>query len=1006
LIRPNTAYAEVGLDRMNDEAQHEYFRGLVASCNRFLAPFERVVRFALIDRDFSHELDELTAKDSFRRSNVERNFADVIARMYKSSTIERVVDGLRVRVPVSFLQHLGTTSSGALAEPGGLVFRSIGKKLRIRRDGSVADRVWIGNCCYDAVEHSIDLDNWLRLPHLWVGNAELTHISGENILLWSLSGEERSTASRMVGIEPPNVPTDGWLVRLDAPPGDAPSLLSVHAAAVALSCRDSDTALRAVDYLARAMTTGRAQYQELAERHLCHVATHENVKVRSRSFVTLYEHQTSDPFGKSAAVFCGSLQDFLDEEACERMAALGVRPQHWSRMMTATASLRQSTAQGGAARAVQFVEALLESLGRIAHLNDDFFLPVRRELAAWRLAPLPAKLNAIATDIEDRVTEHCRRALGEKKTDVVDPSTQRRYTWGETLRFEDGIDADELARIADAVQHTEMVREAVFLLHQKRNIDLEDLSPDAIWVSLVGTRFGKSIYHAGVRLRNGERCDFNIHVRGTAPIESFLTDLHLSCLAAGGPDAPPLTPQVGGYWPDQGIATVEHIAGESVEALLRHMHQHPDREVCQRLTSAWRHLAWSTLTAAFEFYRRTEGRWILTGPVAQDISVPIDDFVEETRIVTTSGWRPFDGSLNMLLRLKGAFLDRVQFHFPAVVGETDDDLLFAAALESNGLRGGIAFLESALRDIDEIRAPSDEMLVLGGHMRTYLVRIKKEGYMPRPLYFAVQRYRKWARQVPDADVYARAAQLRELQKNYRIDEVAAKFPGSRLWLYAETVLADSPPDGRATIKQAIARLRDGAKIREVLGRLYADLQARLPSHDQQYFLARAAYPHLDLDERAQLVTTTEVGHADAQLVTTHVDRTDRELRIRPVANSRELDTLHRIFYVGGIGGGLTTHETFLVAEDDAGFIVGGVGSIRRTPAHVILDKIAVLPRYRGRGIGELLLQEFLRRQAADRVSIVSAEFIRASWLAQFGFVSHHRYAGLVLQLDKDSRSTP
>ena len=54
--------------------------------------------------------------------------------------------------------------------------------------------------------------------------------------------------------------------------------------------------------------------------------------------------------------------------------------------------------------------------------------------------------------------------------------------------------------------------------------------------------------------------------------------------------------------------------------------------------------------------------------------------------------------------------------------------------------------------------------------------------------------------------------------------------------------------------------------------------------------------------------------------------------------------------------------------------------------------------------GRILLNEFLRRQAAEGVQIVSAELIRANWLAQFGFVSHPRYAGLVRELESADAS--
>jgi long-subunit acyl-CoA synthetase (AMP-forming)/GNAT superfamily N-acetyltransferase len=1012
LIRPNLAHSELDFGRMSATALREYFRGLVVSCNRFLAPFERVVNFALIDRDFSLERGELTPKGSFRRSAVEHSFRDVIEPMYASTAVERMIRGLRVRIPFAFLQHLGVTETDTQADDDGLVFRAVpdrvgaaaaDRRLHIRRDGEVANRVWIGNCCYDGIERTIDLDDWLRLPGLWVGNAELTAITGEHILLWSLAGDERAPPARMVRVAPPEVPVDEWHQRLDAARDSAPSLLSVHAAAVALSGGPRVVALQAIDYLAHTMTAGRARYQELAESHLQYAAQHGDAVVRSRAFVALWEHQPARSFDKTATCFCGSELGFLDDQACAHLAGLGFRSDKWESLRSACASLRQRTAQAGSARTHQFAILLLRSLGCIADLEESFYRPVRQELMAWELAPVWETIHAAAAEVADRLTASFRRRLGTKQIQALDPETGRIYTWGETLRFEDGIDPEELSRIAGAVERTELVREAVYLLHRQQRIDLSDLAPESVWISPVGTRLGRSIYHVAIRLRDRERCDFGLYVRNTAPTEQFLTDLRLMCVAAQGTDSTTLTPQLAGYWPEYGLATLEHVPAESVETLIGHMHEHPDRDVRQRLRNAWRHLSWSLLTAAFEFHRRTEGRWMLTGAVARDVSVPLNDFDENTRIFCTAGWRPFRGTLDMLLRLKHAVLDRVRFHFPALLSETHDQLLFAAALEAYGRSAGLALLEEALAEAQRTPQLADDAASFCRTMRTYVADVRAAGYMPKALHFAIARYHAWAEQIADAGVHVRAAQLRQLQNNYHFDALVRKFPEARLWLYAETVLKDCPPDGRATLEQAIRNLRDGAEITDVLGRLYADLQEQLPSHDQHYFLTRAAYPHLDPDEKAELVKTGEVGPPRAELVTVHSDRLGRELRVRPASSSSEVDTLYRIFYAGGIGGGLVAHEQLLVAVDQAGYVVGGVGYIRRTPYHVLLDKVAVLPRCRGRGIGQLLMQEFLRRQAAEGVTIVSAEFIRQGWLAQFGFWPHARYAGLVRSLpDKDS----
>ncbi len=1013
LIRPNMDHSEVAFAEVSDAVLREYFRGLVVSCNRFLAPFERVVKFALIDRDFSLERGELTPKGSFRRAVVCEHFRDVIEPMYASSTIERVVDGLRVKIPIAFLQHLGATEAGTEAVDDGLAFRGAGKKLPIRCDPDVADRVWIGNCCYDAVDKVIDLDDWLRLPDLWVGNAHLTHITGESILHWSLSGHDRATPSKMVGVEPADVPIDAWEARLAGPRDATPGLLTVHAAAVALSGGGEDAGLRAVDYLAHAMTTGRVHLQELIEAQLQLAAHHGSEAVRSRAFVALYEHQPAESFGKTASMFCGSQVGFLDDQACREVARIGIKAEPWRHLRRAFASLRRSIAHAGSTRAQDCAISLLRSLGRIAEMREDFYLPVRREMMRWILAPVSESLRGRATETAEALIASFRQGLfrhsqgvtphrpgvetpRQEDGSVAEPEPA--CTWRETIQFEDGIDPGELSRIASAIEQTDLVREAVYVLHQRREIDLVDLTPESIWISLIATRFGRSMYHVAVRLRSRERYDLMLYVRGSASTEAMLTDLRLMCVAAGDPGDAPLTSHFGGYWPQYGIATIEYIPRESLETLVRHMHEHPDREVRQHLKNAWRHLSWSALTAVFEFFRRTEGRWMLTGTVGRVITVPLNDFDKTTQIFSAALLARFGGPLDMILRLKRAFIDRVRFHFPALAPETQDEMVFAGAVEALGVREGVILLNGAIAQAQGMSAPTGEIIRLCEKMRAYVRQVQQGGYMPKALCFAIARYHTWSKEVPDAGVQARAAQLRELQNVYSLDAVARKFPGSRLWLYAETVLKDSPPEGRQTIERAIQRLREGDDIKDVLGRLYSDLQEKLPSSDQQYFLTRAAYPHLELDENAELVTTSEDGPERAELVTLHTDRTRRELRIRPVANSRELDTLHRIFYSGGIGGMLTSHEKFLVVVDQARYVVGGVGYIHRTSSHVILDKIAVLPRCRGRGIGRILMQDFLRRQTAEGVTIVSAQFIRASWLAQFGFKSHPRYAGVVLPL--------
>lgn len=63
-------------------ALHAVFAQRIARLNERLAPHEQIRRFALLDRPFSLECDELTAKLTLRRTAIERNFAATIAALY------------------------------------------------------------------------------------------------------------------------------------------------------------------------------------------------------------------------------------------------------------------------------------------------------------------------------------------------------------------------------------------------------------------------------------------------------------------------------------------------------------------------------------------------------------------------------------------------------------------------------------------------------------------------------------------------------------------------------------------------------------------------------------------------------------------------------------------------------------------------------------------------------------------------------------------------------------
>jgi GNAT superfamily N-acetyltransferase len=90
-----------------ESSVQEYFHQIVAAANADLAPYERVVNFAILDRDFELDRDELTPKGSYRRKAIEENFAAVIEKLYQGNYVEHVCGEIHVRIPRWFFRDLG-----------------------------------------------------------------------------------------------------------------------------------------------------------------------------------------------------------------------------------------------------------------------------------------------------------------------------------------------------------------------------------------------------------------------------------------------------------------------------------------------------------------------------------------------------------------------------------------------------------------------------------------------------------------------------------------------------------------------------------------------------------------------------------------------------------------------------------------------------------------------------------------------------------------------------------
>ena len=89
----------VDQNTMSSEEVRIYFSSLVFSVNTFLPPYERIVNYAIIPRDFDHGHNDLTLKNTYKRKNVLENFADIIEPMYEKNYISLIRGDYEIQIP-------------------------------------------------------------------------------------------------------------------------------------------------------------------------------------------------------------------------------------------------------------------------------------------------------------------------------------------------------------------------------------------------------------------------------------------------------------------------------------------------------------------------------------------------------------------------------------------------------------------------------------------------------------------------------------------------------------------------------------------------------------------------------------------------------------------------------------------------------------------------------------------------------------------------------------------
>ena len=533
LIYPNLNHTDNVIQKMNKEERHNYFASVVVTVNKFLAPFERILDFRLIDRPFDADKGELTPKGTYKRRVIEKNFDSFISAMYEKNYISLHLDDFDIHVPNWFLREKGCLTEDIRIEENGIVIEKYNLSLPIRKIEDKENLFRIGDFVYFCSKPFIDFQIFLANPFYWLGNRALTTFAGESIFQWyrldAPDPEIRFTG--MVGEASLSKEERDEFERMQA--GGERSLFGLNLAVKHLLSDGETEVLSAVNYLNMILSDEHLPIYPLVFEIVQQPAYARSLSARRALYKTGLNLFNGAEFEKYTAVWLQADAELLDDE----LNRFIVKTRKGEDDLTAIHMLLKSELarfRSNSRLKHTPIAGLLFLLADFGIFHPTKYKRVRQLIVRYQLRSDYKSLPVLASQARTKLLNGFRQWLGENQSVSVDIETGEEYQWKDVVIFEENIPSAEQKLLLEALSHTSLLREAVFLFSSGNMVRLYDIPPGGVWISALQLAEGKSTYRVSVQTRYQGSYDFVIN-HSANPVDENITSEMNWLIHAGAP---------------------------------------------------------------------------------------------------------------------------------------------------------------------------------------------------------------------------------------------------------------------------------------------------------------------------------------------------------------------------------------------------------------------------------------------------------------------------------------
>ncbi len=961
-----------------------YFGSLISTVNRTLNPYERILRFKIIGRDFELGRGELTAKGTFKRKIIEEHFKEEIRLLYSSSVIEKKVNGVGVLIPLWILKDLGITEGDLSSDRYGLRNKAAGSRLHLGRSKD-GQRIIIGDFEYTSKSGTVDLGVFVRQPILWMGNRSLVNFAmcrdNWESLFPEISSQvfltKRGRKTTHSGI---TLKTTGHL------DGRTRELNDVITKALFADEKDSLIALKQLGIM-----LGHAEHKitNLLSRRMEALATHPSFEVRSAAYRSLLLNQPIINYNRYFPAFIKSGLPFLNKKVIENIFKDNVRGFNLDAFRKRLEAYRTGLNWPVAEKYRLQFKHILELLVNFVHNNPSSYPVVRAELINWILHRSDARLSAYAKNLFGGLSGwyEARFTLNAYENDPDN--------WRRKVTYQDIISDDEKTKIEKILFKSTFLKEAFLLLFEGQRFELMEVQEGGIFVSRISSAHQRFLYRLSINTLSFKHYDLLIFVRPDISRQKVLETIYLMITIAGSASGPSVLPKLGNFRSKLGVISFAFINDLTVWERIRLLNtrgssSNPDFDYELKILF---------IRGMSVFFRllKNSGYKIIPGNFSpSNAVVPEPHFKRGAVILSITGRQNLKNKSELISRLLNNFYIQTSAHFPAVKNILKIEWMFDAALEGLGQDRGINFLKDLLSELEN-SAPDKSLKDLLPRLSSYIDTMSDSQYFDSYITSAIKNYSDWRSANESARRKAKINFLNSLYSLYRLEEYpeVVKFE-----FYKNTYFDDYP----AAIKELFQKLIDALikyPSQTALNRVeLVELQDAMPDKFDRMFFNKIVFPSTDKEQAVELSDESEIEPGRVIKKTTVQDAHNIKYTVRKPVNTFEIASLHRLFILDNYPVNIVSDLQYLVITDgeDEENVVGGLCYRLQYQNVAHLEGIDIVKPHRGKNLGASLMDELFERLRTENVKILTTHFYLKQFFEKLDFKMDSRWGGLVKTL--------